>query len=289
MGFASFANPFGLKGFIEPFHILREYGYMIIENQSVFFMQRLAPKFEYFYFELFSLVILIFFVVLLVSKKALYYFAPFVLALTFVLLGFKMIRIIPVFALFSIPAVSDYLYKVQKMKGTNLLVPGVGFLLITFIPGHYFSVLDTNIGVGLLPGVNDSARFFSENQIKGPIFNNYDIGGYLIYHLYGQEKVFVDNRPESYSVAFFKEIYVPMQENEEKWHEVDQQYNFNVIYFYRRDATPWAQPFLIRRLQDENWAPVYVDDYVLIILKQNDQNRDIIQTHELPKSMFVVT
>jgi len=63
-------------------------------------------------------------------------------------------------------------------------------------------------GFGLVQGNNQSAQFFIDNNIKGPLFNNYDIGGYLIYHFYPQEKVFTDNRPEAYSVSFFeKYIY----------------------------------------------------------------------------------
>jgi len=55
--------------------------------------------------------------------------------------------------------------------------------------------------------------FFKENNLQGPIFNNYDIGGYLIFNLFPQEKVFVDNRPETYSSEFFQEDYIPMQED----------------------------------------------------------------------------
>ena len=108
------------------------------------------------------------------------------------------------------------------------------------------------------------------------MFNNYDIGSYLIFHLFPHIRPFVDNRPESYSVRFFKDVYVPMQEDEKIWKRVDGQYNFNAIYFYRHDITPWAQPFLIRRLKDPAWIPVFVDNYCLILLKRNNKNKEII-------------
>ncbi|MCA9399075.1 MAG: hypothetical protein KC618_04955, partial [Candidatus Omnitrophica bacterium] len=100
--------------------------------------------------------------------------------------------------------------------------------------------------------------------------------------------VFVDNRPEAYSTAFFQEQYIPMQEDEAVWKKFDQQYRFNVIYFYRLDLTPWAQPFLIRRLEDPLWAPVYVDDFTIILLKRNAGNEAVIRQLELPKSIFQV-
>jgi hypothetical protein len=139
---------------------------------------------------------------------------------------------------------------------------------------------------GLFPDINRSAEFFKAEKLSGAIFNNYDIGGYLIYHLFPQEQVFVDNRPESYSGDFFQKIYIPMQQSEDVWKKYEQQYDFNVIYFSRHDLTPWAQPFLIRRLQDPAWAPVYTDAFVLILLKRNDENRSVIERFEIPKSNF---
>ncbi|MBU1017152.1 hypothetical protein KJ678_03275 [Patescibacteria group bacterium] len=67
---------------------------------------------------------------------------------------------------------------------------------------------------------------------------------------------------------------------------MDSAYKFNTIYFYRHDITPWAQPFLIKRLGDINWVPVYVDDFVLIMVKNNGENKNIIDKYELPKSIF---
>jgi hypothetical protein len=59
-----------------------------------------------------------------------------------------------------------------------------------------------------------------------------------------KQKVFVDNRPEAYSVAFFDSIYKPMQENDAFFKQMVEKYDINTICFYRHDATPWAQPFL---------------------------------------------
>ena len=72
--------------------------------------------------------------------------------------------------------------------------------------------------LGLLPKINAAADFYKTNKIQGPIFNNYDIGGYLIFHLY-PEKIFVDNRPEAYPTSFFQDVYIPMQENNDIWKE----------------------------------------------------------------------
>ena len=131
------------------------------------------------------------------------------------------------------------------------------------------------------------AEFFKTQNVTGPIFSNYDIGGYLIFNLY-PEKVFVDNRPEAYPARFFQDEYIPMQEDEKIWNEELQKWNFNVIYFQRNDLTPWAQQFLITRVRDPLWAPVYVDNYTIIFLRRNEKNSAIIKNYELPQSMFSV-
>ena len=119
-----------------------------------------------------------------------------------------------------------------------------------------------------MPGVERSADFFKAAGLKGPVFNNYDIGGYFIFYLFPQERPFVDNRPEAYPVDFFKRVYGPMQEKEQDWSEARAKYGFELIYFYRHDITPWAQPFLLRRLDDPEWAPVFVDDYTIILARR---------------------
>ncbi|OHA90836.1 MAG: hypothetical protein A2832_00755 [Candidatus Zambryskibacteria bacterium RIFCSPHIGHO2_01_FULL_44_22b] len=121
------------------------------------------------------------------------------------------------------------------------------------------------LGWGLRPDVLSAREFFEINDLKGPIFNNYDIGGYLIY---AGKEVFVDNRPEAYSKKFFEEIYVPAQEDESVWQMLDEKYKFNTIIFSHRDYTPWGQKFLLTRANDKNCSPVFADDYIIIFTKK---------------------
>jgi hypothetical protein len=71
---------------------------------------------------------------------------------------------------------------------------------------NYYSPYKYLFGLGLID-CNKSAEFIKGNKVEGPYFNNYDIGGYFIFHLFPTYKPFVDNRPEAYSVDFFNEIF----------------------------------------------------------------------------------
>ena len=98
----------------------------------------------------------------------------------------------------------------------------------------------------------------------------------------------MDNRPEAYPKEFFSQIYIPMQENNDVWKKELEKEKFNVIYFDRLDYTPWSQRFLIERVKDIEWAPVYVDAETIIFLKRNEKNKNVIDKYELPQSMFSI-
>lgn len=292
---ASLINPFGIYGLIEPFTILREYGYMIIENQSIPFIQGRFGGFIYGYTEVLMVLLgLLWSFYFTTVPKDRRWIPLLVLSLSMGIFAWRYIRVIPVFGLVFVVAGSylSYVLTVHFRVKNEYLGYVLGIVLISIVwVGLGFGTVYApwhggRFGLGLFPGVNASAEFYKTNHIEGPVFNNYDIGGYLIYHL-SPEKVFVDNRPEAYSVDFFKNIYIKAQEDDDTWRKLDDQYHFNSIYFYRLDATPWGQPFLIRRIADSSWVPVYVDALTIILVKKNDTNARIIQEHALPPELFV--
>ncbi|MBU1017151.1 hypothetical protein KJ678_03270 [Patescibacteria group bacterium] len=220
----SFINPAGIKGFLEPFNIFREYGYMIAENQSVIFMQKRFYNLLYLHFEIsFAFILGGFLLIFLKSredfKKSLSFFCLFLIS---GLLAFKLNRLIALNGLiflltgsFVINRNASYLFKkhtVDKKLVSSFLASL--FLMLYLIPYSANIPFNNNFGIGLLHNNGDSAKFFKDAKLHGPIFNNYDIGSYLIFHLFPNEQVFVDNRPEAYSPLFFRNTYVPMQENE---------------------------------------------------------------------------
>ncbi len=294
---ASLANPHGIWGVVEPFLIFREYGYMVAENQSVFFMQDRVPDYLlYIHFEILAISSLLCYVLILRRKNFYQHLPGLLILLVFGTFAFLLVRIIPVFAFFAIAVLPAVVMEVRKKLFKDKASGILRIITITFIvtlmminffsKSYYLSPFKKSFGFGLYKYMNNSVNFFKINNIKGPIFNNYDVGGYLIFHLFPENRVFVDNRPEAYSVGFFKNIYEPMLEHDAVWETYDNKYDFNCIFFFRKDNTQFGQPFLIRRLNDKNWAPVFVDDVNIILLKRNQKNHELIKQYELPESMF---
>jgi hypothetical protein len=297
---ATLITPYGLSGAIYPFTIFQNYGYRIVENQSIGFLENLnfvSPDFLWYKILLFVVVLSA--VLIFIKNKKETAIALSIISLTFAVLGWLGIRHIATFALVSLPLLiynTSVLRKSfknfgEKSGGVKSVFLTVISLLIIFLTlWHFQNRLPWNrdFGLGLSQDSMNSAEFISQTGAKGPIFNNYDIGGMIIFTLFPKEKVFVDNRPETYPAEFFDKIYVPMQEDNTVWNAELQKENFNMIYFYRLDYTPWAQSFLLRRIVDPLWAPVFVDSETIIFLRRNEQNKKIIDRFELPKSMFSV-
>lgn len=278
LGLAVLLNPSGLKGALYPLKIFGNYGYRLFENQSVFFIEKLFQYPPALYFKiLFAVSFLSWLVVLwrAAKKKTQFNLGLFLLWIFFSYLGWRAVRNFTLFGYFALTISSinlGGLVFVKKQWRYRKFVPV--FLLIFVLAGIMssnpaFWQSRQSSGLGLQKGTLNAVEFFKKNGLRGPIFNNYDVGGYLIYNLYPQEKVFVDNRPEAYPASFFQETHILMQENEEKWQEIDKKHNFQTIFFWRHDLTPWGQKFIAQRINDPAWALVFTDNYHLIFIKKN--------------------
>jgi len=277
-------NPSGIFGMLTPLNGFKKFGYDLAENQTAFFMMhRFENVFVYKYYFIVAAFLILGMVLGLwhEKRKAL---PMVVLALFITLAAFRAVRLIMPFGFLFIPLIG-YFYGPYIKKGwMNVLVGIIAFAMIlgctVLFPQRPY--------LGLVPGINASADFFKGNNLKGPIFSNYDIGGYLIYYLGPEEKVFVDNRQEAFPVDFFRKVYIPMQSDPVVWKEMSSKYGFNLIYFFRRDLTPWGQSFLIDRIQDPLWAPIFVDDNIIMFARRESVNQEAIGRFELPKAMFTI-
>lgn len=189
------------------------------------------------------------------------------------------------FANFHETALSRIFWTRKKFLVFGVLVMmGALFLSRTRLSLHL-----RDVGVGLAPHVQDAADFIIDHQLSGPVFNNFDSGGYVIWNFWPEQKPFVDNRPEAYLASFFSETYIPMQLEGEVWQKELAERNFKLIFFSLSENTPWGQRFLVDRIQDPAWAPVYVDSYALIFVRRTPEHAEVIKRYEIPRDHFGVT
>ena len=277
-GFAVlFLNPSGLKGMIYPFTIFQNYGYSIVENQNLFFLSRVISNPLIKYFFLLTPLVIIPLLVLITKRR----FVQVILLFLFFLLAVWQIRHFPFFVLVEIPTVA---MAINNIVGNGLksfpawvkyasIVSIIGiniFLSALFFSNRYYRTFDINksFGAGFVEDAKPAAEFLLKNNSTINIFNNFDIGGYLIYKLYPGYKLFVDNRPEAYPKEFFKKVYVQLQENPELRNKIFEKYKINTVFFAYADQTPWAHQFIQTILADNQWKLIYVDSTVIILSRQ---------------------
>lgn len=295
-----FANPFGLSGLLSPLNIFENYGYRVVENQNIFFLEKFSPNFNFNFF-IFKLTWFLFFclaIAFLIKTKFKVRFAVFSLFIFISVLSFLQVRNIALMGFFLLlfapeflhpflPQKKDYIFQKYLFKAVVFFSSFI--FLFTIGGGQTLFPFWSNFGLGVISDNLRAADFYKNNKVKGPIFNNYDIGGYLIFNLFPIEKVFVDNRPEAYPASFFEKIYRPMQNDEKEWTKTLYKYKFNTIFFNRRDLTSWGQNFLIKRVKDSKWKAVYVDQNIIIFVRNKKSNQELINKYGLPEEIFGVT
>ena len=291
-------NPSGLGGLLYPFRIFGNYGYDVAENLS---LGGISDR------HLWSWVYDLFLVLLALSaavclwrwlasnppqqRPAKQRPKP-MLGQAVVLAGFGlgsvlMIRNQPLFAILFAPLVAELIAdrlgpawgSLGSPRWIALAACGAGVVCLAM------EVQDRppDFGLGLRPGVEKAADFLRAYSIAGPVFNDFDIGGYLIYNGY---RPFVDGRPEAYPPGFFQHDYVPALSDDSVWRRLDDKYHFNAIVISMQDGFPPIEKFILTRVRDADWAPVYTDPYSLLFVRRTDRNAAVIRAHLIPRSAF---
>lgn len=289
-------NPSGWRGAVYPLLIFQNYAYQVAENQPLTVIEQNGPYPPGLFLQVMLCVLFVSWIWRLWrdwERRRAPDVAMLILTVFVSLVAWNAIRNFAIFAYVSMVAASfawgDVDLRARLGRWTGAVTAAAPVLAlagaVALWPSYWQSLFGT-ISLGVAPGILRSTDFFKEEGLKGPIFNNYDIGGFLTWGLYPRERVFVDNRPEAYPGEFFTKILLPMQMSDEVWNAVDQRVRFNAIFFYRHDATQWGQAFMIRRLRDPEWAPVFVDPFVLLLVRRTPENAGVIATYELPQDMF---
>ncbi len=286
-------NPNFIKGALEPLNILRNYGYSIEENQSIFLLQDFGIQLKDIFFFQISLVLLIvsFFIALKNHRTKITF--EFLTATVFSILAVMMIRNFGIYSLVFVPIAALNLNSLSvltlKLKAKlkiacySIFIICVLLFLSLVINNSFYQWLGNSKQFGLLipNGSINGIRFIKQNNIQGPVFNNFDVGSLLIWQLYPAQKVFVDGRPEAYSVDFFEKIYKPMQEDPRLWQKYSELYKINYVFVDRNDITDWGRKFLYYISQNPDWPLIYFDANTAIFIKRKAENQKLIDKFQI--------
>ena len=206
-------------------------------------------------------------------------------------LSAAMVRNIPLFCLLLVPILSKVIAEGLARAEISKYVALAGCAIGLICAVAQYTQRSATAGIGLRPGVNGAAEFLRANSIGGPVWNDFDIGGYLIFHRFrpgsGRDAgVFVDPRPEAYPLVFFTDTYIPMLFDNTVWQRVDGEFQFNALVYSLQDGFPGIERSILARVRDPEWAPVYTDFYSLIFVRRTPEHAAVIEKHLIPREAF---
>jgi len=279
---ATLLNPNGLRGALYPLVVFQNYGFPIIENQSIYSLFQLSGEGV-----LLPIICILILVALLIIGKKNTKPIDWLLSISFSILFISNYRniLLFVFATF-IPAVSQLNFTIKRYSRKITSIPHppfiVFYLLSIFLVIVVIAMSISQLGIGF--GMRDygkkSVGFIIQNKIDGRLYNNFDIGGYLIYRLYPRF-VFLDNRPEAYPASFFEKTYLPMQDNPAIFRQLNSKYKFNALIVSHRDGVALKNNLFRYFMQNSGFSLVYLDSYAFVMVQNSTANREIVKKFKI--------
>jgi hypothetical protein len=122
----------------------------------------------------------------------------------------------------------------------------------------------------------DLSAWLRENPPPGRRWNSFDLGGYLLYALAPEQRVFVDGRNDTvYDDAFFRTALESAQ-NPAEFAAVSARYDIGHVVLSWRDVSRADLPFLHG---DPLWALVYWDDVGAVMVRRSPASAAYVERH----------
>ena len=267
-------NPNGLRIYSYPLETLRSHAMM------KYITEWWSPDFHEPMFQPLAILMLSTFAVMALSQKRASLRELLLMAVTCAA-ALRSARNIPFFALVAIPLLaehswlwitgqrwSQFLMRPEKREtGRGALTKvALNVLVLILIPSTLaFVRVSQAAGKQNLTSSENfpvaAADFLTRRQLAQPIYNEYGWGGYLIWRLYPDYRIYIDGRADVYGDAFVEE-FLRVHDGGPNWREpLDRQGIRTVIV--KREA-----PVARLLAEDSGWSNVFQDPQAVIFTKK---------------------
>jgi hypothetical protein len=289
--FFSLFNPNGAEVLTRIFSIHDKHTIGIVEFRSPFFLygrKVLDINYSYIFFLLFSLLSLrylrktgIIHILLLVSftvmslvsiRYMIFYMCVSAPILARLFVNLKDERLFQKFSGF-LKTREPFMYVVACIFGI--------FLVFNALPSfaRYEYKADT-----VYSAPQDAADFLSNVELKGNMFNEYGFGGYLVWRLFPEKKVFIDGR--SLEPSVYKEyqmVAYALESQDQSWEDIIKRYNISYIIMPSLQYQGTIFPLVEKLFESEEWVLIYTDHLSLIFLRNDPENMSVIERFAIDK------
>ncbi len=121
-----------------------------------------------------------------------------------------------------------------------------------------------------------AADFVVRENLQGRLFNEFDVGGYLIWRLAPERRVFIDSRTELHTpLALRLRDLAAAGRFREALDEY--QCTFAILSFDPRNADPQSRTLVEAVANWRDWSLVFWDDYGAVFVRDTPENRGVIE------------
>ena len=124
-----------------------------------------------------------------------------------------------------------------------------------------------------------STDFLSANRPPGKMFNSYAFGGYLLYFLGPETKVFIDGRLDVYDPQVYLDT-LAIEENRISIEAMEKRYGVQTWVLSIDDAIGDPMHLASRLAARPDFALVHFDDQAAVFIKRSAETRSYIEQHE---------
>lgn len=131
-----------------------------------------------------------------------------------------------------------------------------------------------------------ATQFIKQAHLQGNMFNEYGAGGYLLYHLYPDEKVFYDGRtdvylarelPDTLNLALKKNL--PDDQYKKVVYTLFDKYHISYVLLRSEKHIVVRKIGRILQADSANWSLVFWDDDSQLFIKRDGKNDAIIREY----------
>ena len=206
-------NPNGFRMFSYPYETLTS------ESMAAFIQEWASPDFHKVTYLPLAILLLSTFAAMALSPTRARLGEIFLVLVT-ALGALRSVRHIPIFSLFAAPVLAKHLWAIAKERGWDKSLTGaearptgikllinIVLLLAPLAPRRVarLALRDAPAKLHTLRNPVAAVEFLKSQRLPGPIYNRYGWGGYLIYQLYPEYRVYIDGRADVYGDDFFAE------------------------------------------------------------------------------------
>lgn len=173
-------------------------------------------------------------------------------------------------------------FRERGSKDVSVVMAGTGLLLMALF---FNSTVIRPLGWALKPGVtrewvtpwypSDAVKFLKEERPAPPMYNFYTWGGFLIWSLYPDYKVFIDGRALDDNVSRIADGILKCYPG---WRNELDAFKINFIFIpvvFRESGH--VIPLAVALVEDDGWKLVYVGNNSAIFVRNTPENERIIK------------